>query len=337
MKITVIFTGGTIGSKLHGDKIGTDAAAPHELLCRYADKTGRQTVFKTAEPYTILSENLTLAHLAALAKAIKEESRDADGIIVTHGTDTLPYTAAALSYLLGLCKVPVVLVSSNYVLSDSRANGVANFAAAVAFLENTPHARGVFVSYQNKGDVSKIHRASRLLAHLAPTDTVRSLDGVVATYKDGKIYPVSAYLEKEDGTAPLESATPKSIEGNSLFLRVHPGMLYPTPPENTRAVLFEAYHSGTLPTADAAFADFTSMLQGKGIPTFVTGITGEAVYESTTAFEGLGLIPLPRMSPLAAYMKLTLTLAAGLDPKEILPLSLGGDLAPQGFDRKEKQ
>jgi L-asparaginase/Glu-tRNA(Gln) amidotransferase subunit D len=166
---------------------------------------------------------------------------------------------------------------------------------------------------------------------------VRSLDGVVATYKDGKIYPVSAHLEKEDATAPLESATPKSIAGNSLFLRVHPGMLYPTPPENTRAVLFEAYHSGTLPTADAAFADFTSMLQAKGIPTFVTGITGEAVYESTTAFEGLGLIPLPRMSPLAAYMKLTLTLAAGLDPKEILSLSLGGDLAPQCFDRKEKQ
>ncbi len=335
MKITVIFTGGTIGSKLHGDKIGTDAAAPRELLCRYASVTGGQTVFKTAEPYTILSENLTLAHLATLTAAIKDESRDAEGIIVTHGTDTLPYTAAALSYSLGLCSVPVVLVSSNYVLSDSRANGLANFAAAVAFLESTPKARGVFVSYQNEGEAVKIHRAARLLSHLAPTDTVRSLDGVVAICDAGKIHPVSAHLEAEDATAPFESTALADTEGNCLFLRVHPGMLYPAPPENARAVLFEAYHSGTLPTGDAAFANFAGMLQAKGIPAFVTGITGETAYESTIAFEKLGLISLPRMSPLAAYMKLTLTLAAGLDPKKILPLSLGGDLAPQQADRKE--
>ena len=337
MKITVIFTGGTIGSRLHGDNIGTDAAAPRELLCRYAAAKGRQTVFKTAEPYTILSENLTLAHLGVLAQTVRQESLDADGIIVTHGTDTLPYTAAALSFAFGLCKVPVVLVSSNYVLSDSRANGVANFTAAVSFLESAHGARGVFVSYQNEGEVVKIHRAARLLSHLSPTDTVRSLDGVVATFENEKIHPVTAYFEKEDGISPFDSAALADAAGNCLFLRAHPGMLYPTPPNGTRAVLLEAYHSGTLPTASADFQYFANEMAKRGIPVFVTGITGETVYESATAFEALGLISLPRMSPVAAYMKLTLALAAGLDPKTVLPLPLGGDLPPTALDGKEKQ
>lgn len=327
MRISVIFTGGTIGSTRHEGGIGTDAAAPRELLLRYREASGDKTVFDTAEPYTILSENLTLAHIAQLAACIKEKTKDSDGIIVTHGTDTLPYTAAALAYIRGLAAKPVVLVSSNYVLGDMRANGVDNFRAAVDFLRQCPTASGVFVSYRNTGEPGRILRASRLFAHLAPTDTVYTLNGTVATWRDGQITLNKDFVECEDSLPPLAAADPERFAERVLFLRAHPGMVYPPLTKEIAAVLLETYHSGTLATATAPLAAFTASAKAMGIPVFAAGITGETVYESANLYANLGITPLPPMSPLAAYLKLVLTLSCGLDPKATLPLPLGGDMS----------
>lgn len=325
MKITVIFTGGTIGSAVHGDSIGTDQNAPRALLARYRAATGDHTTFKTAQPYTLLSENLTFSHLTALADAIKAELAKADGIIVTHGTDTLPYTAAALSYIFGLGEKPILLVSSNRVLTDTRANGVNNFRAAVDFLRQERGARGVYVSYQNEGEPVKILRASRLLAHLAPTEAVHDLNGVVATWKNGRITPNSAYGESGDKQLTLSARQLEKAAGRVLFLRAHPAMRFPEIGDAT-AVLLETYHSGTLPTATDALTEFTARARAAGISVFAVGVTGEATYESASAYPALGIIPLPPLSPVAAYIKLSLAMANGLDPKKVLSCPLGGDM-----------
>ncbi|MBR2011412.1 MAG: asparaginase [Clostridia bacterium] len=326
MQISVIFTGGTIGSKLHGSSIGTDSAAPRELLARYRAASGDETAFKTVEPYTILSENLTLPHLTTLARAISEELKEADGVIVTHGTDSLPYTATALSYILGLNSKPVVLVSSNYILSDPRANGLDHFRAAVDFLRAASSARGVYVAYRNGEGATHILRAARLLAHLAPTDTVYTLNGTVATWENGIISTAPAYTEQTDEIAPLCAEALTKAPKRVLFLRAHPDMLFPPITEDTDAVLIETYHSGTLPTDSAALAAFTAKAREKSVPIFAVGITGEKIYESATRYPALGITPLPPLSPVAAYLKLHLALSNGLDPQKTLPRSLGGDM-----------
>lgn len=326
MQISVIFTGGTIGSKLHESSIGTDKAAKHELLSRYRAASGDETVFKAVEPYTILSENLTLSHITVLTQAIRRELKEADGLIVTHGTDSLPYTAAALSYILGLNSKPVVLVSSNYVLSDPRANGVDHFRAAVDFLRAVPSARGVYVAYRNGEGATQILRAARLLPHLAPTDTVYTLNGTVATWENGSICACDTYTEQADEIAPLSADALTKSPKRVLLLRAHPDMLFPSVTSDIAAVLIETYHSGTLPTDSAALAAFTAQAKEKGIPVFAVGITGEKIYESATHYPALGIIPLPPLSPVAAYLKLHLALSNGLDPLKTLPRPLGGDM-----------
>lgn len=326
MEIRVIFTGGTIGSRLHGDALGTDTDAPHELLKLYREKSGDDTVFATAAPYTILSENLKFYHITKLAACIKEEAAKCDALIVTHGTDTLPFTAVALSYILGNDHPPVVLVSSNYILSDERANGVKNFRAAVNFLRSQKHARGVYVSYRNTGEHTKIFRGARLLAHLPPTDDVHALGGALAMQKDKVFYTVSGYTEREDAQAPIPAEGLEEASERVLFLRAHPRMVYPEIEPHYAAVLIETYHSGTLCTAGSGLHRFAARAKEMGVPVFLAGITGERVYESTDLYPTLGLIPLPRMSPVAAYMKLCLAIGAGLDPKVALPLPLGGDM-----------
>lgn len=83
-----------------------------------------------------------------------------DGIIVTHGTDTLTFTANYFSQIFCDIPVPLVLVSALLPLEDPESNGPDNFAAAVTFIRRG--IRGVFVSFKNPYEPCRIHLASRL-------------------------------------------------------------------------------------------------------------------------------------------------------------------------------
>ena len=81
MKIKVIFTGGTIGSRSDGEYIGL-GGAPYVLIERWR-KTHSGVDFECAEPYSILSEELTAENLAALARCVREQTDGADAVIIT--------------------------------------------------------------------------------------------------------------------------------------------------------------------------------------------------------------------------------------------------------------
>ena len=326
MKIGVLFTGGTIGCQSSALGLAPSGEAPRRLLADYRKRTGDGYDFPTAEPFTILSENLTFTNIAALADCIREGSAEWDDIIVTHGTDTLQYTATALSYLLGLEAKPVVLVSSNYPLEDARANGLDNFCGAVDFLRQHPDARGVYVAYKNTGEPIKIHRGVRLLSHPAFSDDVCSLGYAAYEQKDGCFAPVNGFCEQKDQQAPFKGSDLARAEGTVLFLRVQPGMVYPAL-DGIKAVLLNTYHSGTLPTDSEALQRFAKKAKEKDIPVFLTGVPeGGTAYASGNAFAKLGLITAPPISPIAAYMKLCLAASDGRELREALSLPLGGDL-----------
>lgn len=186
MKILLIYTGGTIGSTTRDGYIDTNATQCGQLLSRYDDyaKTFRlePVTFTTVSPYVILSENLTLSHIASLYQCIRRqlaEDTSYDGIILTHGTDTLQYTAAALCRLFPALPLPLLLVSANYVLDDPRSNGFANFAAAVAGIRRKS-LQGVLVSYQNNTAEGAdapvyLYPADTLLPHTLYSDTIHTL------------------------------------------------------------------------------------------------------------------------------------------------------------------
>lgn len=175
--LKIIFTGGTIGSTLSEGIISPDGGKPRALIGAFREKYHMDlTEFADYdEPYTILSEHLDGAHLSKLIQAVAcAISQGYRGIMITHGTDTLQYTAAALGYAFGLCAVPIVLVSSDYPIEDERANGVENLYGAVCWLKDS-FAGGVWVSYKNEGAPVQIHRGSRLLAHPQGSDRVESV------------------------------------------------------------------------------------------------------------------------------------------------------------------
>lgn len=327
MKIGVIFTGGTIGSQQGASGIAPTPSASQMLLQSYAARTGDTYEFPTTEPYSILSEQLTFSHIGLLAYRIKEKMEEWDGVIVTHGTDSLQYTGAALGYIFGLSSKPVVLVSANYPLEDPRSNGLDNFCAAVAFLRTVPGVTGVFVAYRNRGEDTRIYRATRLLAHLALDDLVYSKDGTVAMVDEaGKVALSADYAERPDEQAVMSPDALVATEGRILRLFVYPGMRCPDL-EGVAAVLLESYHSGTAPTKALPLRMLAKKAAQAGIPVILVGVpAGGTAYETGNAYSALGILCAHPIAPIAAYLKLSLILANGRDPIHALSMPLGGDL-----------
>ncbi len=123
MKLLTVFTGGTISCSVSDGVLAPDSQNGSYLL-GLARQAGVRDDFETVQPFSVLSENMTPDCLRQLRRCITERLGEGyDGVIVTHGTDTLAYTAAYLDFVLGAQDTPVVLVSANYPLRDSRSNG----------------------------------------------------------------------------------------------------------------------------------------------------------------------------------------------------------------------
>ena len=174
MKLLTVFTGGTISCSVSDGVLAPDSQNGSYLL-GLARQAGVRDDFETVQPFSVLSENMTPDCLRQLRRCITERLGEGyDGVLVTHGTDTLAYTAAYLDFVLGAQDTPVVLVSANYPLRDSRSNGLQNFVAAVEFLRTGK--RGVFVAYHNTGDSrTTIHRGREVLPQAPYEDSVFSL------------------------------------------------------------------------------------------------------------------------------------------------------------------
>lgn len=332
MKIGIVFTGGTIGSRL-GDNgyIAPDKSSPFKLIDIYRENIKNRTKsvkghdnqdnveFVISEAYEILSEMLDAKHLLKLIGHVTGLLRtDLDGIIVTHGTDTLQYSAAMLSYALGTASIPVVLVSADYPLEDARSNGLANFDAAVEFIRQRAGS-GVFVSYKNKGDdFVLMHRGTRVLAHMAYSASVFSVYNQYYAKYNGIDFEINRDYVKspnekvgDDNTDVLRPNENTFAEASGHIQRVfaYPGMEYQEASDGIKAVLFESYHSGTL-CMDEKFAEYANGLAKRGAVMFIAGADiRNTQYETASSYSDLNLTVLPAMSPVAAYCKLWLLLS----------------------------
>lgn len=324
MHILVIFTGGTIGSSVVDGWISPDKSTKSELIVKYQEKEQDQTTrFSTLSPYTVLSENLSAKEINQLIACVEEaQGKDYDGIIVTHGTDTLQFSAAALAYTVS-GKTPVVLVSADYPLQDKRSNGLDNFRAAVTFLTTRPK-KGVYVSYKNKHDaLTNIHLATRITAHMEACADVYSLDGTpYATVDNDKknvtLLPLSS-LAESTGVGKVEFCEKPNI----LIAESYPEKRYSYNLDRYSAVILSPYHSGTLNTSSKNFQDFCLRAKEKGVPVFVVNVQGGDAYNSSKLFNDLGLIPLPFCTRISIFVKcwLALSLQKDIKPFVLAPLA----------------
>ncbi len=244
-------TGGTIGSITQNNIINVRGNSYH-IIELYKEKCGSKDVdFEPVQAFNILSENFTYRELTALANLIL--SRDVsmyDGIIVTHGSDTLCYTSAFIAMLTRHFKIPIVMVASNYELSNPKANGLNNFIGAVDLIKSKM-LRGCFVVWQDSITNSiNIHLGSRLRECDSFTDNFQSFGGVpFAEIVDSKIVlntnkvnPTIAQINQE--RKPICSSI--SMDKTSMMIKSYVGLDYSKfNLMDVDSILIYLYHSGT--------------------------------------------------------------------------------------------
>ncbi len=335
-KILFVFTGGTIGSTVKGNYISTDSNKPYLLIKGYEERYGEINNYDTLSPYTVLSENMNEEYLSKLLFTVQNNIDKYDGIIITHGTDTLAYSSAILGYAFGKCKIPVCLVSANYPLEDNRSNGYINLYGAIRFIETVGNG-GVWVSYKNEGEKLKMHNGVRLISHAPFSDNVKSVKDIYygSFSENGSFEKNKKYSELPDEINPMLSdftedeneLCKKLKKGFSRIQRIvpYPGMVYPTIPENVKYILHESYHSGTIDTASKSAVDFYNNAKNKRVRIFLTGVENRIAYESVKAFDELGIIPIFDISPLGALAKLQLISSLERDVESEIPKRLSDD------------
>ena len=131
-RILMLATGGTIASRESSQ--GLAPAITSEELLGYVPGIGGLCRVETVQLMNLDSTNVGPSHWLSIARAIEAQYWDYDGFVVTHGTDTMAYTAAALSYLIQGSPKPIVLTGSqkpiHMDITDSKTNLMDAFTVA---------------------------------------------------------------------------------------------------------------------------------------------------------------------------------------------------------------
>ena len=308
----MILTGGTIGSTEKNGVADVDAATAETLagICR---GSGAEVTF--AFPYNILSENATCETLSDICSfMLSVDYEKYDGVIVTHGSDTLAYTANLLAAALAWVSVPVVLTAANYVMTDERSNAEDNLAAACTLIRGLSEQGrgGVFVSWKNDGEPAQIHLASRLLEADAPRGRFESYGGAVLGTAEGGRFIIAPgqSLPEQNGALAFLRNRRLNIKPSVVLLHSYVGLDYNT--HNIKgkgAVLLKLYHSGTACMAgeSTSFKKLAELCREAGTDLYIAPARQDTyVYGSAAGFENTGAIPLCGVSELYAYTALLL-------------------------------
>ena len=329
--ILVVFTGGTIGSTATKGSIDTVSSVPFKLLelFQQRDNNHQQIHFKTLQPLQILSENLAPCVWQTLIAAIEAEQPDQyDGIIITHGTDTLAYTAAALSFYFNAIKIPLLLVSSDYPLDNPKANGLDNFSCAVEFIRQQLQP-GVFVPYRNQQHTMQVHKGSRLTCSLQLSGDFFSVQGKsYMQYEEQAFWFLNPPINSMpgDNNTFLGEITPLKARFSEriLMIKPYPGLDYSHfNLENVDVVLHDLYHSGTACAStewgeNYSLLEFIKRCTMQNIKVYLApSIKSTDAYQSTRALIDQGAEMIWNMSIEAAYVKLMLAYGNFTDEQQI--------------------
>ena len=317
MNIAVVFTGGTIGSKADSGVIAP--GQPNRKLLSVCPKDVNTDIY---EPYTTLSEYLNGEHINKLILQIKELlKKNYDGIIITHGTDTMQYTAAALGFVFACADIPIMLVGAQYVLDDERTNGYINFTDSVEFIRQKL-GKGVFLCYRNDSGKRKVHLGTRLIAAAPYSNDFESVKNLFfGEFKESGFVKNPNFKTENKTNNIFKDAKLQKYCRKVMCLEARAGLYCDIIPDNIAAVLHSSFHCGTLNTHESAVFE---KAKEKNIPVFLTG-SGNTAYESASAFDKLGITVLPEMSPLAAYVKLWLITDNDL-PFDLMKENICGEL-----------
>ncbi|XP_072165881.1 L-asparaginase-like [Diadema setosum] len=352
-KILVIYTGGTVGVK----KVNNVYIPVKDYLPDFIRNTptvyGRQTasiqslstfdltnregshiLYSILEWDTIKdSSNINAEDWKHMAKDIRRYYTVFDGFVILHGTDTMTYTASALSFMLDNLAKPVVITGAQIPIAEFRSDGENNMLGALA-MASTRHDDGrviaeVCIFFNNKlirGNRSMKMSCSKLDAFDSPNFKP------LATLED------NIEVNWNDVRQPVpgrEFSIKANMTAKVTLLWMYPTITLDTVRANLRGdikgVVLMTFGAGNVPSnRQDILSEIQNAVEGGKLIVNCTQVPHgkvEASYETGDAVLRAGVIPLSDITPEAALTKLNYVISNVTDMDRLLTRDLRGEMA----------
>jgi len=323
-KVAIISTGGTIASRVDYRTGGVRPAMSARELYSVVPELSEIAVIDTEILFSIYSENIVAKHWSATAKAVaKQIEKGVAGVVVAHGTDTLGYSAAALSFALQDLPVPVVMVASQRSADRPSSDAATNLVGAVKAAVEVPFAEVVIAMHETVSDDRIVfHRGTKVRkCHTSRRDTFQSVNSEpLARMENGKITMLTKDYRKRDTNRKV--VVKADFEPKVALIMAHPDLSpdvidwYVT--QGYRGIVLEGTGLGHV--GDYLF-DALRNATKKGV---VVGMTSQCiwgrlnmnVYDQGRDILALGVLSLDDMLAETAFVKLRWVLGQTNDPEE---------------------
>ena len=319
-KICIIYTGGTIGMVRTDNGFAPRKGTFEKELAQIRDLRSKDmSEWDLVEFDPLLdSSNVAYEQWNLMAETIQKLYADYDGFVILHGTDTMAYSASALSFMLGNLNKPVVFTGSQIPVCELRSDGKDNLITSLMIA-----ADGVVreVSLYFSGTLLRGNRATKfsadgLIAFESPNYPALAKAGIDITYDrkrllPGTVEPFSVIAMKKARLGVLK-----------VFPGIQFGLFEPIVSNGLDGLILEALGTGNIPGYDDALSGLIAQAADNGTVVVVLtqcpqGTVRLGAYEAGAALADAGVVSGFNMTTEAAVTKLNYLLSLGLSHDEV--------------------
>lgn len=337
--VLILYTGGTIGMVQHPQNKTLVPVAFDKIREVVPELKKFEFQIKTLSfSPAIDSSNMNPTHWERIAKAIERNYNKYDGFVILHGTDTMSYTASALSYMFENLDKPIVLTGSQLPIGMIRTDGKENLITALEIAaakkeDGTSLVPEVCIYFDSKlyrGNRTVKRDASKFSAFHSVNYPPLAIAGIEITY-----HPEFIYHPNNKGILKVNS----NFDDNVVILKIFPGInrtvfsAILNIPE-LKGVVLETFGSGNIPTPRWLVNAIKKAIKRGVIVLNITQCEGGKVemgqYETSLELLKAGVVSGKDMTTEAAVTKLMFLLGQGLKHEEIklyLSKSLRGEIS----------
>lgn len=324
MDISIISTGGTVASVIDYKTGAVHPAFTADDLLRATPELMDYANIKAKSILNILSENMEPSYWVKSARSIADEINDgSSGVVVAHGTDTMHYTSAALSFMLET-PVPVVLTgaqrSSDRPSSDAFLNLISSVIAAKSDIAEVM----VCMHATDNDSYCHLHRGTKVRKmHTSRRDTFRSINALPLARVENKTLRLLNKNIDYKKRAETDLKLHDSIEPNVAFIKSYPGIKSDIIDyhidKGYKGIVLEGTGLGHAPEN---IVPSVERAVDSSIPVVMTsqclyGYVNMNVYSTGRKLVNAGAISALDMLPETAYVKLIWTLGQSEDLNEV--------------------